>query len=191
MNNNILAVTACLKRCSIAIVCDNHICEINENLDAPENLVWLASKLIESQKINIKNLKEIITTSGPGSFTGIRTAQSFAKAMALALKIPLFVVNYFDVIAHIGNDNNACHELIVIKHKKDLAYFRHGQEIGIAFHEQIAAKITKNTLLLGDAVREILNFVNFNIEYKEIVDFRDAKYLRCVSHKKFSEKLGL
>jgi tRNA threonylcarbamoyl adenosine modification protein YeaZ len=100
VQNNIIAVTACLKRCSIAIRYDGDIFEINQNVDAAQNLVFLAPELAKKQNINLRNINKIITTSGPGSFTGIRVAQSFTKGMALALKIPSASISYFDIIQH-------------------------------------------------------------------------------------------
>jgi tRNA A37 threonylcarbamoyladenosine modification protein TsaB len=98
---NIIAVTACLKRCSIAIRSGGGVFEINENIDAAQSIVSLAGDLIKSKNINLRDINKVITTSGPGSFTGIRAAQSFVKGMILTLKIPSASISYFDVIQHI------------------------------------------------------------------------------------------
>ncbi|MDR2794581.1 MAG: tRNA (adenosine(37)-N6)-threonylcarbamoyltransferase complex dimerization subunit type 1 TsaB, partial [Holosporaceae bacterium] len=94
----LLAVTACLKRCSAAIVRDGIIGEKNLNADASSNFVGIVSDLLRENNIDVKKINGIITASGPGSFTGIRIAQSFTKGMAFSLKIPAVSVDYFDVI---------------------------------------------------------------------------------------------
>lgn len=174
---NILAVTACLKRCSIAIMYENVLYEINENVDAAENLVFLANKLIKSN--NIKRIDKLITSSGPGSFTGIRTAQSFAKAFSFAKRIPAFSIDYFTVIDKISR--NANKKTIVIKSDKDQAYFcklrfNTRESTGNAYYEDIIKMVDKDELIVGDAVKEISEHLNEkNYEYVE--NFRQAKFL--------------
>jgi tRNA A37 threonylcarbamoyladenosine modification protein TsaB len=100
-NFNVLAITACLKRCSIAIAYDGELFEVNEYIDAPKNLVFLTDELIKSKGVDLRRINGVITVSGPGSFTGIRTAQSLTKGIAFSMKIPAASVSYFDVIQHI------------------------------------------------------------------------------------------
>ena len=117
---NILAVTACLKRCSVAISYENKIYELNQNVDAASNLVSLANELCEANKIDLRKLDGVVTASGPGSFTGIRVAQSFAKGIALACGLPSLSVSYFDVIQRIFN-KQVNKLVIIIKSEKNEA----------------------------------------------------------------------
>ncbi|MGL4361815.1 MAG: tRNA (adenosine(37)-N6)-threonylcarbamoyltransferase complex dimerization subunit type 1 TsaB [Cellulosilyticaceae bacterium] len=49
---------------------------------------------------DLKDVDVIATTSGPGSFTGIRIGVSTAKAMAMALEVPIVGISTLDVMAH-------------------------------------------------------------------------------------------
>ncbi len=177
---NILAVTACLKRCSIAVVYEDSLYEINEDVDAAENLVLLADNLIKANGID--RIDKIITTSGPGSFTGIRTAQSFVKALAFAKKIPAFSVDYFEVLDDLSADLPDLRKTIVIKSDKNQAYFckirsgKREENAGVASYADIAKNIDENECIVGDAISEICEYTSVAC-YKYIDDFRQAKYL--------------
>ena len=180
---NIIAITACLKRCSVAISYDEAIHRINENIDTTTNLAFLLQKLIEDNNLNLRKIDGVITTSGPGSFTGIRTAQSLAKAIALTLKIPSVSINYFDIIEKLTSCKNE-NKLITIKADKNQIYFKrirkNACDIGISSYENIitSANLDTNFALIGDIIDEILPYVSpYVTEYKKIIDFRDAKYL--------------
>jgi tRNA threonylcarbamoyl adenosine modification protein YeaZ len=178
---NIIAISACLKRCSLAVSYDNRLYEINENVDAATNLVWLADNLVKSNGIDLHNINGVITISGPGSFTGIRVAQSFAKGLALTLKLPSASVSYFDVINfhRKGNSHDAG---IVIRSEKNQVYYQIDGEIGISPPELIASKIEGKTTLTGDAIEMIIPHLKNKIPRAiPFMDFRNAKYLLDLS----------
>jgi tRNA threonylcarbamoyl adenosine modification protein YeaZ len=178
-----MAVTASLKYCSIAISYENNFYEANENADAAANLVHLAHELVRSKNIDLKKIAGVITASGPGSFTGIRVAQSFAKGLALALKIPSASVNYFDVIKSVCEEkigkNNV---LVAIGSDKGQVYYEiNGEkihEMGISAPDALGRLVPSKVLAVGDAIDEIVPHLNDRIiDICRIDDFRDAKYL--------------
>ncbi len=183
---NILSVTSCLKRCSVAISYHDHIYEINENIDSAANLAWLSNELIKSNNIDLKQLDGVITSSGPGSFTGIRVAQSFAKGIALSLNLPATSVDYFDVINNIYSSTNANHtnKLIIIKSDKSQAYFKvmNNEKVstGISSYEDLEKKsnIQDNFVLLSDIEFDNIPKLKERAQTSEIIsDFKRAVYL--------------
>jgi len=54
-----------------------------------EKLLGVISQLLNKNKFKFKDLKGIITISGPGPFTSIRISAATANALAYALKIPV------------------------------------------------------------------------------------------------------
>lgn len=170
---NILAVTACLKRCSVAISYDNEIYEVNESVDAASNLVSFADELCESNGIDLHRLDGIVTASGPGSFTGIRVAQSFVKGVALAYNLHSLSVSYFDVIQRMFNQKIS-KLAIIIKSEKNEAYYKivDNGEIGVVPYEKLSTMFSDGFTVIGESVPE-LNDVKFH----EVADFRKATNL--------------
>lgn len=175
MTNNVLAVTADLKRCSVAVTYEGKLFECNDNVNAPTYLVKLAQDLCNENNIDLRKLNRVITVSGPGSFTGIRTAQSFAKGIGLALNIPTTCASYFQVIKHkvgemldLGNDF-----VSIIQNEKNQVYYYDFStgNMGVSSYDHLL-QITKLPLV-GDKIEEILkhDFVKFF----EVKNYKEAK----------------
>ena len=63
-----------------------------------EKLVVEIEKSLFKLKLNYKSIKKIIVITGPGSFTGIRSAITFAKTLNLYLKIKVIGISKFEVL---------------------------------------------------------------------------------------------
>ncbi|MDR2781670.1 MAG: tRNA (adenosine(37)-N6)-threonylcarbamoyltransferase complex dimerization subunit type 1 TsaB [Holosporaceae bacterium] len=172
---NVLAVSACLKRCSVAISYEGNIYEVNEHIDAAANLVWLANNLIKSYDIDLRKINGIIAASGPGSFTGTRVAQSFAKGLALSLRLPSVSVSYFDVIRKIYAQQSNTNVVVIKSEKNQVYYHINDYNYGISSYESLEDKIPDDATLIGDAIDASPNIVY-------ITDFREAKNLLHFSH---------
>ena len=183
--NNVLAVTADLKRCSIAVKFEGQIFEVNENVNSPTYLVKLAQDLCEQNQIDLTKIERIITASGPGSFTGIRTAQSFVKGIALALKIPAACVSYFQVIKDLFEQKfgRKSEPVAIIRSEKNQVYFHDFAtgNFGVSPYESleqmlVPEKVGHSALtqpLAGDKIEEILQ--NTKREFFEITNYKDAR----------------
>ncbi len=116
---NILAIESSCDDTSAAIICNGKICSnivagqlIHELYGGvvPElasrahqqHIVRVVEKAMELAKITKKELNAIAFTRGPGLLGSLLVGTSFAKAMALALDIPLIEVNHMQahVLAH-------------------------------------------------------------------------------------------
>jgi tRNA threonylcarbamoyl adenosine modification protein YeaZ len=180
---NIIAISACLKYCSVAISYENTLFEVNENVDAAAHLVYLTDTLVRQHRIDLCKIEGIITTAGPGSFTGIRVAQSFAKGLALSLELPAISINCFDVIRSVHDQQDFSNVVIVIKNGRDQVYHKISNEIGVVTAETLANKIASETVLMGDAVAEVAAYAKDKIIAAiHIPNFREAKRLLKFSH---------
>lgn len=79
------------------LIGEYYICH---KLTHSETIMPMLEHLKELIGIELEEVDAIAVTSGPGSFTGLRIGVATAKAMALALNIPVIGVPTLDVIAH-------------------------------------------------------------------------------------------
>ena len=70
--------------------------KIKKNIS--EILIIEIDKFLKKSHTNIKKIKSIYIITGPGSFTGIRTALTFAKALKLTMNLNVFGLSKFELI---------------------------------------------------------------------------------------------
>ena len=80
--------------------------EIKSNKNISEILVIEIEKISNKAKINIKKLDTIFVITGPGSFTGIRSALTFAKTIQLTNNTDVRGISKFEYLNLIANDKN-------------------------------------------------------------------------------------
>ena len=80
--------------------------EIKSNKNISEILVIEIEKIFDKEKINIKKLDTIFVITGPGSFTGIRSALTFAKTIKLINNTDVRGISKFEYLNLIANDKN-------------------------------------------------------------------------------------
>ena len=62
-------------------------------------LIPLIQEMLSEAQVEFKDIDLIVSTYGPGSFTGLRIGLTTAKTLSLALDIPLVGLNTLDVMA--------------------------------------------------------------------------------------------
>ena len=70
--------------------------KIKKNIS--EILIIEIDKFLKKSRTNIKKIKSIYIITGPGSFTGIRSALTFAKALRLTMNLNIFGLSKFELI---------------------------------------------------------------------------------------------
>lgn len=174
---NCLAITAELKRCSVAVSYNGRVFSVSENVDSSSQLAWLTDQLLKKNDIKFNELHKIITVSGPGSFTGIRVAQSLCKGLALALKIPGVCISYFELLSLMFPVEDYP-QLIVIKSEKNQYYYKLQDEIGVALQEDFSKIISSGVVIIGEQVSAVCNVIQSRcVSYFECSDFRSAEKL--------------
>lgn len=64
-----------------------------------ERLLPLIGDVLQEAGITYQDLRTLVVTAGPGSFAGLRVGLATAKALALALQIPLYGLSTFQALA--------------------------------------------------------------------------------------------
>jgi tRNA threonylcarbamoyladenosine biosynthesis protein TsaB len=89
--------------CAQAALFDGETCLVNlarkGERGQAEILLPLLEDLLDEARLAWKNLTEVIVTVGPGVFTGIRIGISVARALKLALNIPVVGVSTLHILA--------------------------------------------------------------------------------------------
>ena len=91
----VLALDASTARATVALIRDGAVlaaANVVERSEHVEPLLPAALALMASASVSLRDLSAIVCGAGPGSFTGLRTAASIAKGLAMGLSIPLYAV---------------------------------------------------------------------------------------------------
>lgn len=95
-----MKTTLCLetstKVCSASLFIRNQLVDWKEedgSYSHAEKLALFIEEILHNQQIQIKDLKTIAVSKGPGSYTGLRIGVSLAKGLAYGLNIPLISID--------------------------------------------------------------------------------------------------
>ena len=70
----------------------------NKLKNISERLVLEVEKALTKLHSDYQNIKKVVIIIGPGSFTGVRTAVTFAKLLKLSLDIKIYGLSKFQII---------------------------------------------------------------------------------------------
>jgi tRNA threonylcarbamoyladenosine biosynthesis protein TsaB len=121
----VLGIDGALGGFSAAVVRDGDLLAVEQlaaNLALERGLAAVSSALRQST-VSPRGLDKIAVGVGPGSFTGVRIAISYAKSLAQGWKKPLVSVNSFDAIEAGVQVEGAV--LCVIRGRKDVVSVRY------------------------------------------------------------------
>ena len=98
----ILGIDTALGACSAAILDgDRVVGRAHQQMQRghAEALAPMVESVMRKSGLSFSNLNRLAVTTGPGTFTGQRVGLAFARALALALKIPIVGVTTLDAMA--------------------------------------------------------------------------------------------
>ena len=99
---NILAFEASTETCSVALLRENstELRLSNQARAHAQNMLPMVNQLLFEADLSLKQLSAVALGVGPGSFTGLRIAASFAQGISYGADIPIIRVKSFDAMAH-------------------------------------------------------------------------------------------
>lgn len=105
----ILAIETSTQICSLAVLRDGSLLAewyVQSGRTHSTGIMNQLSSLLERSQIKKNELQAIAVNIGPGSFTGLRIGLSLAKALAIALNIPVVGIASDEVLARAGEFSN-------------------------------------------------------------------------------------
>ena len=97
--------------------------ELKTKKNISEILILEIEKFLKQSKTKFKKIKSICVITGPGSFTGIRSALTFAKTSKLTDNIDVFGISKFEIIICKIDSNNYNRKKCILLHFKDNQFF--------------------------------------------------------------------
>ena len=168
--------------------------KIKSNKNISEILVIEIDKIFNKAKINIKKLDTIFVITGPGSFTGIRSALTFAKTIQLTNNTDVRGISKFEYLNLIAKDKNLFDlRTILIFHRK-MQFFSQNFKgnlsiskpkiINFEENKRILNKRTSiicdNNILVNFVEKKYFELINQNIHF---VDYNNEKYKMLINKK--------
>ena len=113
------------KSLRLALLNDNQFFskEIKTQKNLSEILIIEIDKFLKKAKNNINSIKSILVVTGPGSFTGIRSALTFAKSLKLTTNLNIYGLSKFEIINIKLKINKFDQKKSIFLHFKDNQFF--------------------------------------------------------------------
>ncbi len=88
-----------------------------------ELVMPMISEILNKNKINIKQINNLVVVNGPGSFTGVRIGITIAKTLAYVLNIPIKTITSLEAFA-VSNETDSDKIILISDLKgKYIGYF--------------------------------------------------------------------
>tara|TARA_Y100000992_G_scaffold129399_1_gene85236 strand:- start:51 stop:677 length:627 start_codon:yes stop_codon:yes gene_type:complete len=97
--------------------------ELKTKKNISEILIFEIDKFLKKSKTNIKKIKSICVVTGPGSFTGIRSALTYAKLLKLTKRLNILGLSKFEIINFKMQLNTFNKNRRIFLHFKDNQFF--------------------------------------------------------------------
>ena len=123
-NENILAIDCSGKELNLGLrYGDDRMVKLSIEASRSHGqlIIEKISDLLKSAEIKVEQLRALVVSTGPGSFTGLRIALAAAKGMATALNIPAVGVSLFEIAAFkLSNTEQAV--TVIVPFKRDSVF---------------------------------------------------------------------
>ena len=164
-----------------------------------ETLIVKIDEIIKKHNLIFKDLSLVTVCTGPGSFTGVRSSISAARAFKLACpNVNIAGINAFETyIAELKNEEISEINAVIIETKREdfyIQYYDHNlnkiMPPSTAFYEDIIKVLgNKKVTLIGDGVERFLSRPSgLNLHYVKIKQNISIDQLALAGLKKLSNK---
>lgn len=158
----LLALDTAANLCSVAIVDAERgtmLAEVSEDIGKghAERLMAVIEQAIASAEISINEIGKIVTSIGPGSFTGVRVGVATARGLALALRCPAIGISTLQALAFDARQTLPNRPvLVVIDARREEFYTQLFAEDGTAASEPMVVPLSKIIEQYADSGQNIV-----------------------------------
>ncbi len=164
----ILAIDTSMNACSAGVfdVERNIAASRTEMMDRgqSESLMPMITDVISRAGIKFPDLDAVAVTRGPGTFTGIRVGLSAARALGMALEIPVYGLSTFDVLEkQLADQLDGTRDVAVLIETKREDYYVRCRSIGAQMMyvvmpaSELLPFLSKGAQIIGDAVNRFVS----------------------------------
>lgn len=156
---------------------------INKELKIKKNiseiLIIEIDKFLKKSRTNIKKIKSICIITGPGSFTGIRSALTFAKALKLTMNLNIFGLSKFELINSKIGLNKIRKTKCIILHFKNNEYFIQSFRGNKSINEPRLVNFDNEKFRYNNATIYICdsNLLKKSLENKSFLEIKESFHL--------------
>ncbi len=178
----LLAFDTCLDKTYIAIgenskVIDSLSIENSGNTYHSAFLISSIRDILKNNNLKPKDITEIATDVGPGSFTGIRACMTVAKVMAQQLNLKTVGISSLEILSKIAPNNQKT--IVLLDARKNMTYVWDEEILGAIAIEDVKemVKADKYSIICDDAMYEkfyqitdnIISYSNIKHNFAEII----------------------
>ncbi|WP_412464649.1 tRNA (adenosine(37)-N6)-threonylcarbamoyltransferase complex dimerization subunit type 1 TsaB [Flavobacterium mekongense] len=199
--NYILNIETATKNCSVSLARNGEtiLCKeiAEQGYSHAEKLHVFIEEILKESQIDIKLLKAVAVSKGPGSYTGLRIGVSTAKGLCYALGIPLIAVDTLAVLAQSVSQKNGLIVPMIDARRMEVysAVFDHNhQKIkdvqAEILTENSYSEVTDTIYIVGDCQEKcqtVLTKPNFVFLSEKV--FPSAQEMSVLSYAKFEQNL--
>jgi tRNA threonylcarbamoyladenosine biosynthesis protein TsaB len=135
--------------------------------------------LLSETRKKVQEISHVAVGIGPGSFTGVRVAVNFARALAFSQNLPVRTLNSLSLLAHQPSLDEYSGVINVVQYAfRDIVYFAsYKHDFGLGGDtlvelsppeahtvESLEKKITEPALLLGDGLEKLGEFFSTRLK---------------------------
>ena len=140
-----------------------------------EKLVVEIEKALSKLRLSYKSIRKIIVITGPGSFTGIRSAITFAKTLSLYLKIKVIGISKFEVLNLLTINNcKTGTKNIFVENNQNTFFFQQFNSSGRSKSVPELVDLKKKNIMINEEIRvisdglKIKEYLNYNKKTKKV-----------------------
>jgi tRNA threonylcarbamoyl adenosine modification protein YeaZ len=121
-------------------------------------LPFLVDQLFDDAQISFSDLKGIIITNGPASFTGLRIVLSYFQGIVFSLHLPVFVLNRFELIGEGLKDRHEKEPLSIALYNAKNDFYIADVSFDLITHHhkatnaRVSKEISEKTYIESDAI---------------------------------------